>query len=96
MSAPLQKLHWSLYFLVWTFGLTLAGALLGAAGFLVGGLALGAKFSPAELAMHGARNVGFVVFVWAMPIAIVTTVIRGYARRGIVGRRGSFDPGPHK
>lgn len=77
----LRDTHWSVYFLAWTFGLTAAGAAVGALLFLLGGLAIGAKFTPVELLSHGAGKVGYITFVWAMPIAIMACVIRGYRRK---------------
>jgi hypothetical protein len=77
----LQKIHWTLYFLVWTAGISAVGALLGLICFPLLGAALGWKFTAGQLAMNGARNLGFLFFVWAVPIAGIACAARGYKRR---------------
>jgi hypothetical protein len=76
-----RGLHWSLYFLLWTLGISLAGAVLGGISFPALGWLLDWKFRAAELAANGARTLGFFFFVWALPIAIIACIIRGYKRR---------------
>ncbi len=77
----LRDLHWAPYFLVWTLGIVAVGAVLGAAVFpLVGSLA-GMDKSAGELALTGARTLGFYFMVWAPGVGIVLTVKNEYERR---------------
>jgi len=79
----LQRVHWTVYFLVWTAGITLLGAALGAVTFPIAGKLFGWKFTAEQLAQNGARNLGFLFFVWAVPIAGIACAARGYAQRKI-------------
>jgi hypothetical protein len=77
----LRDLHWALHFLVWTLGIVAVGAVLGAVVFpLVGSLA-GVDKSAGELALTGARTLGFYFMVWAPGVGIVLTVKNEYERR---------------
>lgn len=77
----LRHLHWAPQFLVWTAGIIALGALLGAVAYpLVGRLAHVDK--PAgELALTGARTLGFYFMIWAPGVALVLTVKNAYERR---------------
>jgi hypothetical protein len=77
----LRRMHWTLYFLTWVAGLTGAGALVGAISFPLLGLVFDWKFTSVQLAINGARNLGFLLFVWAVPIAAIACVIRAHRRR---------------
>lgn len=77
----LRNLHWAPHFLVWTLGIVAVGAVLGAAVFpLVGSLA-GMEKSAGELALNGARTLGFYFMVWAPGVGVVLTVKNEYERR---------------
>lgn len=67
--------------LVWIVGLTVLGAALGAVAFPLWGLAFGLKKTAAELALFGARTLGFYFLMWAPGIALVAGVMRAYERR---------------
>jgi len=75
------RLHWSLYFLVVTLGITAPGAVFGAFVFMLFGLLTGAKFTMVELARNGAQTFGFYFLLWAPGIAIVLCVKRAYEKR---------------
>ena len=77
----LQRVHWFLYFLLWVAGVSAVGAVVGAVTFPLLGAAFEWKFSASELAMNGARNIGFLFFVWAVPIAAIACVVRRYTRK---------------
>jgi Zn-dependent protease with chaperone function len=78
------RLHWSLYFLTWTLGLTALGALLGLVLFPLVGWGVGLNRTPGDLALAGIRILGFYFGIWAPGIALVVTVKREYeARRAI-------------
>jgi len=77
----LRELHWSLYFLVWTTGIIALGAVLGALLFPLTGLVFETEKSAAQLAVFGARTLGFYFMVWAPGISLVLTVKNAYERR---------------
>ena len=54
----LRRLHWSLYFLFWTAVIAAAGALLGAALFLVAGLAFSTGHTPGQLGHKACQATG--------------------------------------
>jgi hypothetical protein len=77
----LRDVHWSLYFLGWTAAITAAGALLGAVVIPLAGLVFATGKTAAQLAVAGARDLGFYFFLWAPGIALVLCVMRAYRRR---------------
>ena len=77
----LTRLHWSLYFLVITTVIAATGAIVGALAFVMFGLVTGADFSQRELAVGGAKTLGFYFTLWAPGIAIVLCVKRAYEHR---------------
>ena len=77
----LRRLHWSLYFLFWTAVIAAAGALLGAALFLVAGLAFSTGHTPGQLVQSGAGVGGFYAGMWAPGTAVVLCAMRAYRRR---------------
>lgn len=76
-----RDLHWSLHFLVWTGGVIALGAVLGAAIFPLVGRLAGLEKSVGELALTGARTLGFYFMVWAPGLSLVLTVKNEYERR---------------
>ncbi len=77
----LRDVHWSLYFLFWTAAIVAAGAVLGAALFLLAGLCFHTGHTAAQLVQHGVRTGGFYFLLWAPGIAVVLCVMRAYRRR---------------
>lgn len=75
---PAPRLHWSLYFLSWTGGVIAAGTVLGAVLFPLIGKLIGAQFTVGELALTGAKTLGFYFMLWAPGLALVLTVKRAY------------------
>jgi len=75
------RLHWSLYFLVITAVIAATGAIFGSLAFMLFGLVTGADFSLHELAVGGAKTLGFYFTLWAPGIAIVLCVKRAYEQR---------------
>lgn len=81
MNRARTILRYSAFGLGWTLVITAAGAALGALTFpLIGALA-GADASAASLALSGAKNLGFLAFIWAPGAAIVLAFRRAYLRR---------------
>jgi hypothetical protein len=76
----LQRVHWLIYFLLWTAGISAVGALIGAVSFPLLGLAFGWKFTAGELAYNGASNLGRLFFYWGIVIAAIACVMRRYRR----------------
>lgn len=73
--------RWLLLWLVWTCGIVLAGALLGAVLFPLLGRLGGSSKDLGALALLGVRNLGFYAFVWAPGAAIVLVVMDEAKRR---------------
>jgi uncharacterized transporter YbjL len=68
------------YVLLWSALITLGGAVAGAVVFpLVGSLA-GMDITPAAMALSGARQLGFLTFIWAVGIAIVMAFQHAHRR----------------
>jgi hypothetical protein len=76
-----RNLHWALHFLVWTLGIIALGAALGSVIFPVVGLIAGIEKPAGDLALTGARTLGFYFMVWAPGIGLVLTVKNEYERR---------------
>lgn len=67
---------------LWVTGLiTFVGAILGAAIWPLVGLAVGSMQEPWQLALTGARTLGFYFFIWAPGTGIVIATIREWRRR---------------
>ncbi|HUL54973.1 MAG TPA: hypothetical protein VLT83_16345 [Opitutaceae bacterium] len=77
----LRELHWALYFLFWTAAMVAAGALAGAALFLLAGLVFSTGHTPWQLVYAGGRAGGFFLAIWAPGTAVVLCVMRAYRRR---------------
>ena len=81
-------MHWSrqipfyLWYVVrWTVVITAGGALVGAIFFPVVGALAGISGSATSHLIAGAKNLGFLTFVWAPGIAIVMAFDHAYKRR---------------
>ncbi len=61
--------------------ITLVGAILGAALWPLVGAWAGARREPWELALTGARTLGFYFFIWAPGTGIVVATIHEHRRR---------------
>ncbi len=61
--------------------ITGTGAILGAALWPLVGAWAGSQQAPWELALTGARTLGFYFFIWAPGTGIVIAVIREHRRR---------------
>ncbi len=81
----ISRLHWSLYFFVIVSVIAATGAVLGVIAFVMFGLVTGADFSTGELAIGGAKTLGFYFTLWAPGIAIVLCVKRAYEERRNTG-----------
>lgn len=77
----IRDLHWAPHFLVWVLGIIALGAILGSLIFPLVGILAGFEKTPGELALNGARTLGFYFMVWAPGIALVVTVKNAYERR---------------
>jgi hypothetical protein len=78
---PPRSLHWSLYFLLWTIGLIAVGTVAGTLLFPLVGTLIGAQFTLGELAINGAKMLGFYFMLWAPGLALVMTIKRAYEQR---------------
>lgn len=81
MTRLRQILFYAGYITGWTVAITAAGALLGAIIFPLVGVIFGRDATPATMALSGARNLGFLAFVWAPGTAIVLAFRHGFRRR---------------
>ncbi|MGC4071523.1 MAG: hypothetical protein QM760_03255 [Nibricoccus sp.] len=77
----LARSHWSVYAAAWILGLVVIGAILGMICFPIGGLVVGAKRTPLELLMRGAKFGSFWFLIWAPAVAITACVMRAYRRK---------------
>jgi hypothetical protein len=73
--------HWAVYFSAWVLGLVIAGGVLGALLFPLGGQLLHAERSPSALLIRGARFGSFYFLIWAPAIALAASVMRAYRRK---------------
>lgn len=88
----MKRLHWSLHALILIAGITALGAVLGAVVFPLWGLVFKLERSAGELAIFGARTLGFYFLIWAPGVALVLGVKRAYeARQAETGKRPSPD-----
>ena len=76
-----RPLSWPLTFLAWLLGVVAAGALAGVVTFPLAGWIGGSTRAPGDLAVTGARTLGFFGLVWAPGIALVMAVKRAYETR---------------
>ncbi len=80
-----SRIHHILLALGWAAGLTVAGACLGAVVYPLFGALAGNPRPAASLAWHGARDLGFLTFIWAPGIGIVVAFHRAWSRRRAAG-----------
>jgi len=66
------------YVLFWSAMITLGGALVGSVIFPVVGSLAGMDLTVGEMARNGARQIGFLTFIWAVGIAIVMAFQRAH------------------
>lgn len=77
------------YVLLWSAIITAGGAVVGAIVFPLVGTLGHAEMSAGAMALSGARQLGFLAFIWAVGIAIVMAFHRAYRR----GRGQRAEPG---
>jgi hypothetical protein len=68
------------YIAAWTVAIVAAGALVGAVAFPLVGKLAGSDASVAALAAQGARDLGFLAFIWAPGTAIVAAFHHAWKR----------------
>ena len=69
------------YVLLWSAIITAGGAVAGAIIFPLVGTLGHSEMSATAMALSGARQLGFLAFIWAVGIAIVMAFHRAYRRR---------------
>jgi ABC-type transport system involved in cytochrome c biogenesis permease component len=79
MSAT--RRHWIWYALGWIAAICTTGIALGVIVFPLVGLLFNLDATPGELALRGARILGFYFGIWAPGVALVVTVKREYEAR---------------
>lgn len=81
----MPRLHTGLFYcgyvLLWSCLITAGGALVGAIIFPIVGTLAGMDLTTAEMIVSGARQLGFLTFIWAVGIAIVMAFQRAHRRR---------------
>lgn len=80
MKLPFSA-RWPLYFLQWTLGITLLGAIMGAVVFPVVGVIWETGYTPLQLALNGVKILSFFFGIWAPGIGLVLTVKAAYEAR---------------
>jgi len=81
MSRIRQSLFYAGYVAGWTIGITAAGALVGLIVFPIAGVIFSRDTPLPDMALSGARNLGFLAFVWAPGTAIVLAFRHAFRRR---------------
>lgn len=69
------------YVLLWSLIITAGGALVGAVVFPIVGTLGSVEMSAGAMAWSGARQLGFLTFIWAVGIAIVMAFQHAHRRR---------------
>jgi len=69
------------YVLLWSVVITTGGAIVGAIVFPIVGTLAGMDMTAAAMALSGARQIGFLTFIWAVGIAIVMAFQHAYRCR---------------
>jgi hypothetical protein len=69
------------YVLGWTVAISAGGAVVGAILFPLVGLLIGKDMTVSAMILSGARQIGFLTFIWAFGIAVVMAFQRAYKRR---------------
>ncbi|MFH1496538.1 MAG: hypothetical protein ABII82_01815 [Verrucomicrobiota bacterium] len=86
-----KRLHWAVYAPALIVGITALGAVVGAVVFPLWGLLFGLERGAGELAMTGARTLGFYFLIWAPGIALVLCVKRAYEAQASRERQNPTD-----
>ncbi|MCF3649763.1 hypothetical protein [Synoicihabitans lomoniglobus] len=71
-------MRWLGYFIIWTLGITVVGAVLGSVVFPVAGLFFETERSASEMSVFGIKTLGFYFGIWAPGTALVLTVKKAY------------------
>jgi len=69
------------YVLLWTVIITAGGAVVGAVVFPIVGLLAKVEMTVAAMVWSGARQLGFLTFIWSVGIAIVMAFQHAHRRR---------------
>jgi uncharacterized transporter YbjL len=69
------------YVLLWSAIITAGGAVVGAIVFPLVGTLAGMDMTASAMALSGARQLGFLTFIWAVGIAIVMAFQHAHRRR---------------
>lgn len=81
MPHPRTLLFYSGYVLFWSTVITVGGAIVGAILFPLVGTLAGMDMTAGAMALSGARQIGFLTFIWAVGIAIVMAFQRAHRLR---------------
>lgn len=71
------------FVLLWSTLITLGGAFVGAVAFPLIGTLAGVAMGTGDMALSGARQLGFLAFIWAVGIAIVMAFQHAHRRRQV-------------
>lgn len=80
------------YVLLWSTIITAGGAVAGAIVFPLVGTLAGMDMTVAAMALSGARQIGFLTFIWAVGIAIVMAFQHAYRRRRRTAQPAASSP----
>ena len=69
------------YVLGWTAAISAGGAVVGAILFPIVGSLIGKEMTVTAMILSGARQIGFLTFIWAFGIAVVMAFQRAYKKR---------------
>ncbi len=85
------------YVALWSALITLGGAVVGAIIFPLVGTLADVAMSARDMALSGARQLGFLAFIWAVGIAIVMAFQHAHRRRQAQRPAAApVDPSPAK
>lgn len=69
------------YVVLWSVIITAGGALVGSIAFPIVGSLASMEMTVPAMALSGARQIGFLTFIWAVGIAIVMAFQHAHRRR---------------
>ncbi len=78
---PRSIVFYSAYVLGWTTAISTGGAVLGAIIFPIVGTLAGMDMTVPAMIKSGARQIGFLTFIWAFGIAVVMAFQHAHRRR---------------